>query len=83
MSFVYIVVENGEAYPMAYTTYLAAVKAVKEKHREYIEAQIRELNYLYDIESVLSNINVPESSEGISNLYIEKGINIKIHKLPY
>jgi hypothetical protein len=34
------------------------------------------------IESVLADINVPENTEtNITNLYIEKGINIKIYKL--
>jgi len=83
MEYIYIVVENGEEYPDAYKNYKSAVKAVKEKHREYIEEQIKEIHYLYDIESVLADINTPENTEtGISRLYIEKGINIVIHKLP-
>lgn len=82
MEYIYIVVENGEAYPNAYKNYKSAVKVVKEKHKEYLEEQIKELHYLYDIESVLADINVPENIEtGISRLYIEKGINIVIHKL--
>lgn len=83
MEFVYIIVENGEAYPNAYKTYKSAVDKVKEKHREYLEEQIKELYHLDMIESVLADINVPENIEkGISRLYIEKGINIEIHKLP-
>ena len=83
MEYIYIIVENGEEYPDAYTNYKSAVKAVKEKHREYLEEQIKELHYLSDIESVLADVNVPENIEtGISRLYIEKGINIVIHKLP-
>jgi len=83
MEYIYIVVENGEEYPDAYKNYKCAVKAVKEKHREYLEEQIKEIHYLYDIESVLADINTPENIEtGISRLYIEKGINIVIHKLP-
>jgi hypothetical protein len=80
---VYIVVENGEAYPNAYIKYESAVAAVKEKHKTYIEEQIKELACLEDIESVLKDINVPENTTtGISQLYIEKGINITIQKTP-
>ena len=83
MSYVYIIVENGEAYPAAYTKYESAVAAVKAKHKTYIEEQIKELMYLEDIESVLKDINVPENTTtGISQLYIEKGINISIQKVP-
>jgi hypothetical protein len=82
MSFVYIIVENGEAYPTAYSSYLSAIRAVKDKHKESLEMQINEVRNLYDIESILSDINVPENIDtGFSQLYIEKGINILIHKL--
>jgi hypothetical protein len=77
---IYIVIENGEPYPEAYKNYASAVKAVKEKHREYLEEQIRELHYLDMIESVLADVNVPENMEGMTRLYIEKGINITIHR---
>ena len=84
IEFVYIIVENGSPYPMAYKTYKSAVAAVKEKHTEYLEEQIKELKYLRDIESVLADINTPEDIiTGVSKLYIEKGINIEIHKLPF
>ena len=75
----YIVVENGEAYPHAYKRYAAAVAAVKEKHKETIQDQINEIGMLEEIETILANINVPESDR--SHLYIEKGINIIIQKL--
>jgi hypothetical protein len=82
MSFVYIIVENGEAHSTAYTNYLSAVRAVKEKHKETLEKQINEVQNLYDIESILSDINVTENIHtGVSQLYIEKGINILILKL--
>jgi hypothetical protein len=74
----YIVIENGEAYPEAYKTYAAAVAAVKEKHREHIEDHIKQCS-LEDIESILADINVPEAGNK-TDLYIEKGINIIIHK---
>jgi hypothetical protein len=83
MNFIYIIVENGEAYPMSYKNYKSAIISVKEKHREYLEEQIKELHCLNMIENLLANINVPENIEtGISKLYIEKGINIIIHKIP-
>jgi len=83
MEYIYIIVENGEEYPDAYKNYKSAVNAVKEKHKDYLEEQIKELYHLDMIESVLADINVPENIEtGISRLYIEKGINIVIHKLP-
>jgi len=76
---VYIVIENGEAYPEAYKSYASAVKAVKEKHRNYLEERIQELHYLDSIENVLADINVPEHPGGMTRLYIEKGIHITIH----
>jgi len=83
MNSIYVVIENGECYPIAYTTYISAVKAVKQKHKEYIESQIKELAYLEDIENLIADINVNENVEtGITHLYIEKGINIFINKLP-
>jgi pilus assembly protein TadC len=83
MEYIYIVVENGTPYSTAFKTYKLAVDTVKETHKEYLEEQMKELYYLEDIEHLLKDINVPENTEtGISHLYIEKGINIWIHKLP-
>ena len=82
MAFVYIVVENGEPYLTAYTNYSEAVKAVKYRHKETLENQIREIHDLDDIERILADVNVPENTKGVSHLYIEKGVNIMIHKLP-
>jgi hypothetical protein len=82
MDYVYIIVENGKPYPNGYTNYKLALKAVKEKHREYLEDQIKELHHLDLIENVLNDINVVENIKtGVSMLYIEKGINIEIHKV--
>ena len=75
----YIVVENGEPYPDAYKTFAKAVAAVKEKNRETIEDQIREIGRLEDIESILANVNTPEGVKQ-THLYVEKGINIIIYK---
>jgi hypothetical protein len=83
MESIYIVIENGEPYSTGFITYKSAVASVKEKHREYLEEQIKELSNLPEIENVLNNINVPENLEiGITKLYIEKGINIEIYKIP-
>ena len=86
MEFVYSIVENGESYPNAYKTYMSAVFAVKEKHKEYLEEQLKSLECLEcltHIENILSDINVPENVEsGKTYLYIEKGIHIFIYKLP-
>jgi len=78
----YVIVENGEVYRALYTKYKDAVKAVKEKHKTYLEERLKELYYLDMIESTLADINVPENTEiFMTRLYIEKGINIEIHKL--
>ena len=82
MEYIYIIVENGEPYLKTFKNYKSAVKAVKEKHKEYLEEQIKELYHLDMIESVLADVNVPENTEkNITHLYIEKGINIYIYKL--
>ena len=82
MEYIYIVVENGEPYPLSFKNYKSAVKAVKEKHKNYLEERIKELYDLEMIESVLADINVSENIEkNMTQLYIEKGINIEIHKL--
>ena len=83
MEYIYIIVENGEPYPISYKDYKSAVDAVKRKHKQYLEEQIRELNDLYMIESTLADVNVSENIEkNVTQLYIEKGINIQIYKLP-
>jgi hypothetical protein len=82
MEYIYIVVENGEPYSSAFITYKSAVTSVKEKHQEYLKALIKELDNFFDIETLLADINVPENTEtNVSKLYIEKGINIEIHKI--
>jgi len=77
----YIVIENGDPYPTAYKSYAVAVKAVKDKHCEYLLDQIKELGSLEDIESTLADVNVPENTEtNKTYLYIEKGIHIYIYR---
>jgi hypothetical protein len=75
MEFIYIVVENGEAYPAAYKTYELAAKAVDERHREEVNRQLE------DSGETACDIDVPENPKGTSYLYVEKGIHILIHRL--
>lgn len=86
-NFVYIVVENGDPYPIAYKKYDDAVLAVKLKHKETLD---EDLKYSEKYGESCHEVDVPESASGISNiyiegisyLYIEKGISIYIYKLP-
>jgi hypothetical protein len=79
MNAVYIIVENGEPYPLAYVTYESAALAVQTRHKEEIDRQIAEVGN----EDICSDVNVPENiSTGITHLYVEKGLNIYIYKLP-
>lgn len=84
MESVYVIVENGEAYPAAYTNYAAAVLAVQTKHKEELDRQRKDVEdnggtWPMDTET---EVDVPESGTGTTNLYIEKGIIILILKLP-
>jgi len=78
-NFVYIVVENGDPYPIAYKKYDEAVLAVKLKHKETLD---EDLKYHEKYGESCHEVDVPESKSGISYLYIEKGISIYIYKLP-
>ena len=80
MDYVYVVVENGIAYPAAYTTYDLAVSAVKTKHKEEIEYQENVAAETGD--TMETEVDVPEHASGQTQLYIEKGINIVVSKLP-
>ena len=65
MEYIYIVVENGKPYSISFKNYKSAVNAVKEKHKQYLEEQIKELYDLDMIESMLADINVSENIEKI------------------
>ena len=78
---IYVVIENGDPYPVAYMNYTAAVDAVKLKHKEAIEEELEWLNQNEGCGGC-NEVDVPEAKEGPSRLYIEKGIHIEIHKLP-
>jgi len=80
MDQLYVVVENGDPYPVIYKTYAAAVAAVKEKHKEEVEADLKWL-----AEGWGHSVNVfdtAENDKGEMYLYVEKGINIYIYRLP-
>ena len=80
MNAVYVIIENGDPYPIAYGTFESAVAVVKAKHKETIDEQLKEANGEYDI---CSDLDVPEDKvTGKTYLYVEKGINIYIYKLP-
>ena len=77
---VYVVVENGEPYPVVYKTYAAAMAAVREKHKEEIEADLKWLaeNWGHSV----NVLDTAENEKGEMYLYIEKGISIYIYRLP-
>ena len=73
---VYVVVENGTPYPVAYATFASAAAAAKEKHKETIEEQEANGDSCCDVD-------VPEDRiTGMTYLYVEKEIHIRIYKLP-
>ena len=80
MTTVYVIVENGEPYNVVYQTFESAVAVVKAKYKETIDEQLREADGQYDI---CSELDTPEDKvTGKTYLYVEKGINIYIYKLP-
>ena len=80
---VYTIVENGDAYPLAFTSYKQAVNAVKAKHKEILDEDERRSKLPENQGEVSCNeIDVPEAKERITRLYIGKGIHIEIHRLP-
>jgi hypothetical protein len=79
MGVVYIVVENGDPYPIAYSSFASAAAAAKEKYREVIEEQQAEQGD----GPICSDLDVPEDTvKNITYLYVEKGIHIYIYKMP-
>jgi len=70
MEFVYIVVECGTPYSRCFSTYAAAVAAVKENHADILAK-----------ENDCNSVDEPEG-ENYTYLYIEKGIHIYIYRLP-
>ena len=84
MASVYVIIENGEAYPAAFTTFAAAKAVLLEKHKEILEeervmAEEQEFKLEDDIPSASEN----EDGSGKTVLWIESiKLNITIFKLP-
>jgi len=76
---VYVVVENGDAYPTAFTTYEKAVAAVLEKHKEILVEHKAEEQEPGD---TCDELDTKENAKGEMLLYIEKSIHIYIYRLP-
>lgn len=83
--FVYVVVERsdeesegGGVFPSAYDTFEKAKAAAIGKYQSAIDDLLQETGD----ESIMKDIDVSESKTGFTHIYIEKGINIFIHKLP-
>lgn len=96
MSFVYIVIEHSDnvlpensVFPTTYTTFDEAKAAAIERYKDYIHQQIEEGA---DETEIMKTLHVPETEpppdrDGVigtvrANLYVEKEINMYIHKLP-
>ena len=84
MPFVYVVVENsdqeppgGGLYPTAFKTFEEAKAFAIGNYQVELDQQTEELGD----NSAMQDVDVPESETGITNLYIEKGIHIYIHKI--
>jgi hypothetical protein len=75
---VYIIVENGEPYLAAFKTFASAAATVDGWYRKTIEEQKKESGG----EPICSEIDLPEHVSGVTRLYVEKGINIIIYKVP-
>jgi hypothetical protein len=76
MEYVYIINENGVVYPLAYLTYELAVAAIEEKYSERLE---EERTHGTD---TACEIDLPENESGLTEWYIEKGINIDVIRIP-
>lgn len=67
----YVVIENGDPYPILFTTFEQAVMTVKIRHREEIEVLFQDC----------CEVDVPEDKlSGKTVLYVEKGTHIHIHR---
>jgi hypothetical protein len=86
-SFIYVVLQSGEVYPSAYTTYENALASVQEKNKELLEGSEHLTEGGARLEGRYStefDASLEENVEtGITYLYIEYGkIIIQIHRLP-
>ena len=81
MNHIYIVVENGDPYPVAYKTFFDATNAIREKYKEEIELERRWCEENPGLHGC-NDVDGPENPNGTTYYYIEKGIHIYIYKLP-
>ena len=77
MKFVYTIVENGEAYPNAFTSYNDALDEVKKKHADWRDNEEDDV----DVEEGHKIGKKRNGDPNITELYIEKEIYIFIYKL--
>ena len=70
MNAVYVVVENGQPYKVAYASFASAAAAVKEKHKYEVEAQLLELGG----GPICSDIDVPEDK--VTGKTLEHGVSV-------
>jgi hypothetical protein len=77
MDFVYVVIEP-EVNPVVFATFADAKASVIENYREELEFEEEEAQGW----PIASDVDVLESASGVTHLYIEKGINIYIYRLP-
>jgi hypothetical protein len=81
MTNVYVVVENGDLYPVLYSSYEAARSAVTTKYADELRAEWEAGEELNDPDyKMVSEVDVDENKTGTTQLYIEKGINIIIQR---
>jgi len=80
MSKVYVVVENGELYPVLYSSYESARKAVTTKYAAELREEWEEVKEMNDPDYQMASVIVDESDTGTTELYIEKGINIIVQR---
>lgn len=80
MSKVYVVVENGELYPVLYSSYESARKAVTTKYATELREEWEEVKEMNDPDYQMASVIVDESMTGTTELYIEKGINIIVQR---
>ena len=77
MNAVYLVIENGTPYPVAYATFDSALSVVKEKFREEIIEALKQ-----GVHACTDTDAVENTKTGITSFYVEKGIQTYIYKLP-
>ena len=81
MSFVYVVAENGELYPVLYSSYESARKAVTTKYAAELRDEWEEVKEMNDPDYNMASSIVDENEEtGTTYLYIEKDIHIIIQR---